>query len=120
MRETREKNGIGRAAVFSFQELCAPYLGFNHRWHFCHHLAFTISVLAVQSSVSLQEPRGAINIYNLKHCVHISGAVFDLLFWLIGAIFVFFLQEQKFLVGVILMVPCYAVESVRCYAMSFL
>lgn len=25
-------------------------------------------------------------------------------------------QEQKFLVGVILMVPCYAVESVRCYA----
>jgi hypothetical protein len=26
-----------------------------------------------------------------------------------------FFQEQKFLVGVILMVPCYAVESVRCY-----
>jgi hypothetical protein len=27
----------------------------------------------------------------------------------------FNVQEQKFLVSVILMVPCYAVESVRCY-----
>jgi len=46
------------------------------------------------------------------------GKLFELshlVFSLICATSVFF-QEQKFLVGVILMVPCYAVESVRCYA----
>ena len=32
----------------------------------------------------------------------------------------YFFQEQKFLVGVILMVPCYAVESVRCYVAALL
>jgi hypothetical protein len=33
--------------------------------------------------------------------------------WLL---FLCFFQEQKFLVGVVLMVPIYAIESVRCLA----
>lgn len=35
-----------------------------------------------------------------------------LLFFDISNFIGFFFQEQKFLIGVILMVPCYAVESV--------
>ena len=50
--------------------------------------------------------------------VCIVGTVFDLVISFTHshrACILYFFQEQKFLVGVILMVPCYAVESVRCY-----
>lgn len=57
--ERGDGNGIGRPIVLGAQELCTACLGYNHRRHFCRHLALAVPVLAVQSSVSLQEPRGA-------------------------------------------------------------
>lgn len=54
-------------------------------------------------------------VVNCLSVFEISELCLAWVFSLICAASMFF-QEQKFLVGVILMVPCYAVESVRCYA----
>lgn len=55
----RDGDGVGQAiARRCSQKLCTTSLGYNHCQCFCYHLRLTVPVLATQSSVSLQKPRG--------------------------------------------------------------
>lgn len=77
-------------------------MGNTYRGHFRNCRSLPLHLSSIQSPHSLQQSRGFYsNVFSSFILVILAKTVaFDNF------------QEQKFLIGVILMVPCYAIESV--------